>query len=118
MELLRWFVEGLWTLLQMYFGFWTRLGDAVTEAFELSMPPQLMRVIMLIIGVGFLAGGIGRVLQWDRHGHQPQAIRLYTAQTANQVVQNDLRNLLWLLVRATAVGIALALLISSVLPAP
>jgi hypothetical protein len=118
MELLRWFVQGLWSLLQKYFALWIQLGASVREAFGLSMPAGVMEAIAVTVGVLLLGGGLVRIFNWDRKGNQPQSITLYTSQTPDQIVAQDRANFVKLVVTAVAVGLGLAVLISTITPPP
>lgn len=118
MELLRWFIEGVVGLLRLYFGFWMDLGSLAREAMGLNMPPIAMDFLAVLIGVGLLAGGLARALQWDRRGNRPQAITLYTGQTPDQVVRNDRIAFMRVLLVAALIVIILVLLIARTTPPP
>ncbi len=85
---------------------------------QLTMPAGLMDFIAVVIGAIFLGGGIVRLLFWNRRGNRPQAITLYTAQTPDQVVRQDISNLVGVIVKAVIVGIGIAFAISTIIPPP
>jgi hypothetical protein len=118
MEQLRWFVDGLVDLFNRYIQVCQRIAAAVASEFQLDMAPQIADLLGSVLGVLVLVAFFRGVFRWDRHGHQPQAIHLYTAQTPNQVVSHDIADLFRIIVLGVVVGVGLAVAVSMLIAPP
>lgn len=112
MEELRWFLGGLFRLVIAFLELCARCVGALSDEFGLGLPPPVIQIIGFLIGFLILYSAIVRLLAWKPKAFQPQPFPLKTADTPAQVVERDIANLGWLILRLIIVAIVLVIAMS------